>query len=83
MLDDKIIRLRGDLDEVKRTRSVQRAGRRRSGTPVVALVGYTNSGKSTLFNRLTGADVFAKDSPSRRSIRRSASCSYLRLEKLH
>jgi GTP-binding protein HflX len=63
MLDDKILRLRRDLDDVKRTRAVQRAGRRRSGTPVIALVGYTTSGKSTLFNRLTGADVLAKDMP--------------------
>lgn len=63
MLDDKIVRLRRDLDEVKRTRAVQRAGRRRTGTPVIALVGYTNSGKSTLFNRLTHSDVFAKDMP--------------------
>lgn len=63
MLDDKILRLRRDLDDVKRTREVQRAGRRRSGKPVIALVGYTNSGKSTLFNQLTGADVFAKDMP--------------------
>lgn len=63
MLDDKILRLRRDLDEVKRTRAVQRAGRRRGGKPVVALVGYTNAGKSTLFNSLTGADVFARDMP--------------------
>lgn len=63
MLDDKILRLRRDLDDVKRTRAVQRAGRRRSGKPVIALVGYTNAGKSTLFNALSGADVFARDMP--------------------
>tara|TARA_R110000868_G_scaffold990_2_gene7504 strand:+ start:106498 stop:107802 length:1305 start_codon:yes stop_codon:yes gene_type:complete len=63
MLDDKILRLRRDLDDVKRTRAVQRAGRKRSGKPVIALVGYTNAGKSTLFNQMSGADVFARDMP--------------------
>lgn len=63
MLDDRIVRLRGDLDDVRRTRAVQRAGRRRSGKPVIALVGYTNAGKSSLFNQLTGSDVLAKDMP--------------------
>ncbi len=60
-LDDKILGLKKDLEDVKRTRGVQRAGRKRSGKPVIALVGYTNAGKSSLFNTLSGADVLVKD----------------------
>lgn len=60
-LDDKIVRLKKKLEDVKRTRTLQRARRKRAPHPVVALVGYTNAGKSTLFNRLTHSSVKAQD----------------------
>lgn len=63
MLDRRIAKLKSDLDAVRRTRRLQRAGRKRRGAPIVALAGYTNAGKSTLFNSLTEADVFAADMP--------------------
>lgn len=61
MIRDRMARLRRELEEVKRTRSLHRARRQRAPWPVIALVGYTNAGKSTLFNRLTNATVLAED----------------------
>ena len=60
-IDDRIDRLKKDLADVRRTRSLHRAARQRVAYPVIALVGYTNAGKSTLFNRLTHSTVMAKD----------------------
>jgi GTP-binding protein HflX len=61
LIGDRIARLRRELDGTKRTRALHRAARRRVPYPVVALVGYTNAGKSTLFNRLTRSSVVAGD----------------------
>src|ERR687883_318841 len=61
LIGDRIARLRQELHEVRRTRGLHREARKRVPFPVVALVGYTNAGKSTLFNALTGAGVLAED----------------------
>ena len=61
LLLNRILKLKAELVEVRRTRSLQRGARKRVPYPIVALVGYTNAGKSTLFNRLTHATVLAKD----------------------
>lgn len=61
MIRTRMARLRRDLEQVKKTRALHRERRTRAPWPVIALVGYTNAGKSTLFNRLTGARVIAED----------------------
>ena len=61
LIGDRIVRLKKELEQVRRTRGLHRSARKRIPFPIVALVGYTNAGKSTLFNALTGAEVMAKD----------------------
>ncbi len=61
LIEQRIAKLKKELEDVKRTRGLQRKARRRVPLPVVALVGYTNAGKSTLFNALTKSAVVARD----------------------
>ncbi|MBS7803962.1 GTPase HflX [Rhizobiales bacterium TNE-4] len=61
VIQERMVRIEEDLEQVKRTRGLHRESRRKVPYPMVALVGYTNAGKSTLFNRLTAADVMAEN----------------------
>jgi len=74
IIDERIVRIKKDLEQVRRTRGLHRKARERVPYPIVAMVGYTNAGKSTLFNRLTEAEVFAENllfatlDPTKRSL---------------
>jgi GTP-binding protein HflX len=61
LIQERIAKIEGELETVVKTRDLHRKGRERIPFPVIALVGYTNAGKSTLFNKLTSANVLAKD----------------------
>lgn len=61
LITNRIVKLKAELDQVRRTRGLQREARQRAEHPTIVLVGYTNAGKSTLFNKLTGESVLAKD----------------------
>ena len=61
LIDEKISKLKKELEKVKKTRTLQRSARKKIPYPIVALVGYTNAGKSSLFNHITSSNVFAKD----------------------
>src|SRR3546814_1435984 len=61
MIRDRMARIRRSLDDARRTRQLQRSKRQRAPWPVISLLGYTNPGKPTFFNRLTGSDVMAED----------------------
>ncbi len=61
LIGDRIVKLKRELEQVKKNRRLQRASRQKTPFPIIALIGYTNAGKSTLFNTLTGADVFAEN----------------------
>ena len=75
LIDERLVRLKKELDQVRRTRGLHRRQRGKVPYPIIALVGYTNAGKSTLFNALTGAGVYAQDQlfatldPTMRAIR--------------